>query len=231
MRLLVLLLVIFSSSAIANDGTQTAYHLSFVTALFQLFDVAFVFIGLVLMLILIVGFFNTVTEEQNNNLMQRMDRSPVTWFRFVIGIVILSGFMFTPMNMATLGGDLVSKNAGDACIVVDLGDTVEQLKSDKSASDCFDGMVEDLSGAIETSEFNQNKMRLFLASVQLIALGFMGYAATIFVLNMAGFKNLSLTPAKSIGVMVASTIVFSSPSIIAYIVDLFNGTNRIMGMT
>jgi uncharacterized membrane protein len=223
-------ILIFSTVSTAADGTQAAYHLSLISALFGLLDVVFFVIGLVLLTVLIVGFFNTVTEQQNNNLMQRMDRQPVTWFRFIVGIMVLSGFLFTPMNMATIGGDLVARDAGNSCLVVEVDAAVQQFKSNTPASECFENMMNDLSGSVETSEFNQTKMKVFLGAVQLIAVGFMGFAATMFVMNMAGFKNVALTPGKAIGVMIASTIVFAAPSLIAYVVEMFNGSNRIMGM-
>ena len=102
MRLGALFIALLSASSMADDGTQTAYHLDIVSALFGFFDVMFVVAALILLLVLVFGFFNTVTAKQNDNLMQRLDRSPVTFLRFVLGIIALSGFLMTPMNMATI---------------------------------------------------------------------------------------------------------------------------------
>jgi hypothetical protein len=114
--------------------------------------------------------------------------------------------------------------------VVDVADSVKQFKSGQASDACFASMLQDLDGAIDTSQFNQSQIRLFLGVVQLISVGFMGFAAVMFIMNMAGDRNLTLTTGKSIGVMFASTIVFAAPALVAYAVDLFTRTAPAMSM-
>tara|TARA_R110001583_G_scaffold4718_8_gene26885 strand:+ start:1639 stop:2346 length:708 start_codon:yes stop_codon:yes gene_type:complete len=221
LKLAVLATLFLSGHALSQESTssQTEYQISFISAVFDLVRVFGAAAGLILILWLSINFALSVSEKGNQGKLQQLDYKPVTLFRYMMGMLFGMVLFFQPFTLMSMFGDLINKDDNTVCLVLDIKDPWAEITG-KGGDECLTALKADIAGSVDVEAIDNNTLRLFFGSLQLVSLIFFLVGGTYFMLNMLGSKNMRITTGKSLIIVVASSFLMISPSLISLAEDL-----------
>ena len=220
--IVVLVLLIFSSSAFSAEGVDNAAYIK---------DVIGVFFNFFLIIARILGFIglgmlsvNLIKHVCNPTLAQSEGVKPATFFRYLGGVVAVT-FLFQPLQHMVIFNDLtglVNASKGmDMCLVVDV--TASNYSWGGAASECVErveGRLGELAEYTNKDHIKSANLGLFFAACQLLGLAFFVVKGWGLVQHSLGKRDLKSTVFGLIISMIFASALMALPNITEYISDL-----------
>lgn len=226
------ILLFFLSPAFAGDpagGSSTtesanaAYHSTLVGVFFN----AALNIGELLGLVGLGWLGWTAIKNVNNpSMVQQEGNKPLTFFKFAMGLVVIS-ILYLPLNAMAIFNDLTGlagTNGLKMCLAVDVktgtyGDTSAWTAGADACIDKVENQIKELSQFQSTDHLQSANIGLLFGVVQLISLIFFLTSAWMLLRHLMGAREVKLGVGACIIAMLVSSVGMTLNNVTEYIKD------------
>ena len=229
-KLIAIILILISPIAFSAETTtsQMVYYKTVIGIFFNVVLLISFLMGLIGL-----GWMSWVGLKTalNPTLAQQDGRKPITIFKYMAGMVVVTLFFF-PFNGMKLFNDISGlESQRPMCLVVDV--TVEHIDWANDASGCISYVEEQLSSVAEYSNNDHIKsanLGVLFGVIQLVSLSFFVGSLWMLVLHIIGVREVKMTVWQSILAMFFSSVLMALPNATTYIKDFKERQNDVINI-